>query len=104
MTDRVVKTSSYEDRPFVLKPILKSIFELGQELKYKFRDNSRLRIYIDNNQEEHTLVYEYFKDNLLSVVKNNPDLPFEVRKVVLRELGLALKDLHLKQWVHLGTK
>ena len=103
MTDRVVNESSCEDRPFVLKPVSQSIFELSQVLKHEVGDNSRLRTHIDDNEEEHTLVYEYFKDNLLSLVKNNPDLPIEVRKFILRELGLGLKDLHSKHWIHLGT-
>lgn len=103
MIDRVVIESSCENRAFVLKPVSQSIFELSQELKYEFGDSPRLRTHIDDNGEECTLVYEYFKDNLLTLVKNNPDLPIEARKLILRELGLGLKELHSKHWIHLGT-
>lgn len=95
--------SSCENRPFVLKPVSQSIFELSQELKHEFGGNSHLRTHLDDNEEERVLVYDYYKDNLLSLVKNNPDLPIKERKFILRELGLGLKDLHSKHWIHLGT-
>lgn len=103
MTDRVTNESSCEDRPFVLKPVPQSIFELSEELKQEFGNNCRIRTHIDYNEEERVLVYEFFKDNLLSLVKNNPDLPIEARKFILRELGLGLKDIHAVHWIHLGT-
>jgi len=95
--------SSCEDRPFVLKPASQSIFELSQELRHEFRNNAHLRTHTDENEKERILVYEYYKDNLLSLVKNNPDLPLEARKLILREVGLGLKGLHSKDWIHLGT-
>merc|ERR1712130_493866 len=78
-----------EHRPFVLKPASQSIFELSQELKYEFGASPRLRTHIDDNEDERVLVYEYYKDNLFSLVKNNPDLPVEARKFILREVGLG---------------
>lgn len=95
---------SCEHRPFVLKPASQSIFELSQELKYEFGASPRLRTHIDDNEDERVLVYEYYKDNLFSLVKNNPDLPVEARKFILREVGLGLKDLHSKHWIHVDTK
>jgi len=102
VTHRVTNESSCEDRPFVLKPVSQSIFEFSQELRHEFGNSGRLRTHIDYNEEECVLVYEYFKDNLLSFVKNNPDLPIEGRKFILRELGLGSKDLHARHWIHLG--
>ncbi|KAK5093758.1 hypothetical protein LTS08_008822 [Lithohypha guttulata] len=93
-----------ENRPFVLKPVSPSIFELSKELKHEFEENYRVRTHIDYNEEERILIYEYFMDNLLSLVKNNPELPIEARKSVLRELGLGLKDIHAKNWLHLDIK
>jgi serine/threonine protein kinase len=103
VTDRVTNESSCEDQPFVLKPVSQSIFEFSEELKNEFGSSCRIRTHIDYNREERVLVYEYFKDNLLSLVKHNPDLPIEARKFILRELGLGLRDIHAKQWIHLGT-
>jgi serine/threonine protein kinase len=99
----MANVSSCERQPFVLKPASQSIFELSQELKHEFGNSSRLRTHVDDNEEERVLVYEYYKDNLLSLVKNNPDLPVEARKFILREVGLGLKDLHSKHWIHLGA-
>lgn len=94
---------SYENLAFVLKPVSRSIFELSKELKHEFGSNCRIRTHIDHNEEERVLVYEYFKENLLSLVKNTPHLPIQTRKFILRELGLGLRDVHTKHWIHLGT-
>ena len=102
MADPATTGSSCEDRPFVLKPASRSIFELSQELRQEFKHNSRIRTHIDEIEGESVLVYEYCKDNLFSLVKNNADLPVEARKLILRELGLALNDIHSKNWIHLG--
>ena len=94
---------SCEHRPFVLKPASQSIFKLSQQLGHEFGNNSRLRTHIDDNEEECVLVYEYYKDNLLSLVMNNPDLPIEARQFILREVGLGLRDFYSKHWIHLGA-
>ncbi|KAL6240886.1 hypothetical protein RBB50_012145 [Rhinocladiella similis] len=99
-----VYLARWQDKPFVLKSVSQSIFELSQELEHEFGDSLRLRTHIDYNEEERVLVYEYFKDNSLSFVKNNPDLPIKARKFILRELGLGLRDLHTKHWIHLDIK
>ncbi|KAL9023222.1 MAG: hypothetical protein Q9196_007330 [Gyalolechia fulgens] len=93
-----------EDRPFVLKPASRSIFKLSQELRHEFGNSSRIRTHIDEIEGDSVLVYEYFDDNLLSLVSNNADLPVEARKFILRELGLGLNDLHAKNWIHLDLK
>ena len=103
MTDQVTNESSCENRPFVLKPVSQSIFELSEELKHEFGNNCHIRTHIDYNEEERVLVYKYFEDNLLSLVKNNPSLPIEARKSILRELAQGLNDFHAKHWIHLGT-
>lgn len=57
---------------------------------------------MDEIEEQHILVYEYFRDNLLSFIKRNADLPTKARKFILREIGLANRDLNAKNWIHLG--
>lgn len=102
MTDLATNSFSCEDRSFVLKPTSRSIFELSQEFRHEFENSSRIRTHIDEIEGQSVLVYEYFKDDLFSLVKHNADLPVEARKLILRELGLALKDIHSKNWIHLG--
>jgi serine/threonine protein kinase len=59
-------------------------------------------MHVDYNEEEYSLVYEYYRDDLLSLVKNNPNFPLEARKQILREAGKALKELHARNWIHIG--
>lgn len=93
--------SNCDSEPFVLKPVSKSIFEGLQEFKDEFGDNPRLRNYVDHDEKENVLVYEYFIDDLLSLVERF-FLPLEVRKAILKEVGLGLNDIHTKHWIHLG--
>lgn len=100
-----MKLSSCEDGPhsYILKPVSQSIFEFSQELKHEFGFSRRLRTHIDQNEEERVLIYECFADNLLRFIKNNAGLPVSERKYILQEVGLGLKDMHDKHWIHLGT-
>jgi serine/threonine protein kinase len=94
--------SSCDGKPFVLKPVSRSIFDLLQEFKDDFGNNPRLRIHVDENRKANVLVYEYFKSDLLSLVENYPALPIEARKTILKEVALGLNDMHTKHWIHLG--
>ena len=69
MTDRMKIDSSCDGKPFVLKPVSRSIFDLLQEFKEDFGNNPRLRIHVDDNKKENVLVYEYFKSDLLSLIE-----------------------------------
>ena len=93
---------SSDNQLYVLKPISQSIFDHLQEFKEEFGDNPRLRIHVDHNKENKIVVYEYFKTDLLSLVSNYPLLSVEARKSILKELGLGLKDMHSRNWIHLG--
>ncbi|TVY13993.1 hypothetical protein LARI1_G008814 [Lachnellula arida] len=92
-----------DGKPFVLKPVSQSIFDLLQEFKDEFGNNPRLRIHVDDNKKENILVYEYFKSDLLSLVENYPALPLGARKTILKEVGLGLNDIHTKHWIHLDS-
>ena len=94
--------SSCDGKGLILKPVSASIFELLQSFKKEFHDNHRLRNHIDENEKERILIYEYFKTNLLELVSNFPPLPLQARKTILKEVGLGLKDIHSKHWIHLG--
>jgi serine/threonine protein kinase len=85
-----------------LKPVSPSLFELSEELRHEFGNNCRIRTHIDHNEEERVLVYEYFMSDLLDLVKHNANLSIDARKFILREIGLGLKAMHDKHWIHLG--
>ncbi|EEQ35180.1 conserved hypothetical protein [Microsporum canis CBS 113480] len=65
---------SSENQNFVLKRVSNSIFDLSLDLKQEFPETRRLRVHIDENEEEKVLVYEYFSDNLLSFIKKYPNV------------------------------
>lgn len=92
------------NQSFVLKGTSESVVELAMDLKREFPDTRRLRVHIDESVEENVLVYEYFNDDLLSFIKRNQNLPIGARKWILRELGESLKELHAKNWIHIGKQ
>jgi serine/threonine protein kinase len=61
-------------------------------------------MHIDYSEKENTLVYEYFKEDLLALMQNNRDFPLVARKQILFEVGKALQELHAKNWIHIGMK
>lgn len=49
------------------------------------------------------LVYEWYKDDLLQLITKHPNITLTSRKWMLREIGEALKDMHAKEWIDIGT-
>ena len=96
--------SSLGDKNYVSKPVSSSIFGFLQEVKETFGEDPRLRTHVDHNMEEETFVYEYFKTDLLALVRNYPALPLTARKKILHEVGRALDAMHTRNWIHLGTR
>jgi serine/threonine protein kinase len=84
-----------------LKHVSAPIFQTAQTLKSVFGDNPRVRTHVDHNRTESALIYEFFTGDLLRLM-DKTSLSLEARKWILREVGLALNDLHSKQWIHLG--
>lgn len=74
------------------------------EHKREFPDTRRIRMHIDYSEKDKTVVYEYFKEDLLALVQNNLDFPLVARKKILFEVGKALQELHAKNWIHIGMK
>ncbi|EGD86043.1 serine/threonine protein kinase [Trichophyton rubrum MR1459] len=91
------------DQNFVMKKMSDMVFDLALDYKNDFPDSRRLRIHVDENDEEKVVIYEYFDDNLLSFVNKNPNLNL-ARKWILRELGESLKEFHAKNWIHIDVK
>ena len=98
----LIKIFSCDKSTFVVKPVSRSIFEHFQELRDEFPTHPRLRIHVDEVEKENMIIYEYFKTDLLSLVENYPALPLMARKSILKEIGLALAEMHAKNWIHLG--
>ena len=60
-------------------------------------------MHIDYNQEEHILVYQYFRHTLLALITEYPNFPSAEIKKILRHTGEAVKEFHDKGWIHIGT-
>ncbi|KAI0976912.1 kinase-like protein [Xylaria arbuscula] len=88
----------------ILKQESESIFDLSRRLADEFAGSRRLRMPVDFNPEERIVVYQYFRDTLLGLVRANPDFPADELKKVLRYVGEALQEFHAKGWLHLDVK
>ena len=85
-----------------MKPVSPSIFEFSQELKQEFGAYRHIWTHVDYSNDERYLFYEYFMGNLLALMKQKSDIPMSARKIILKELALAITHLHEKQWIQLG--
>jgi hypothetical protein len=86
---------------FVLKDIPKSIFtafESGTRAQIKV--SPRLRLPIDSIPGQRILVYRFFTEDFLTLVKNQ--IPLEGRKEIMKASLQGLVDLHDQDVVHLG--
>lgn len=61
-------------------------------------------MHVDYSEKEKTVMYKYFKEDLLALVQSNRDFPLVARKQILFEVGKALQELHAKNWIHIGMK
>ncbi|XMA19889.1 hypothetical protein WAI453_012680 [Rhynchosporium graminicola] len=89
---------------FVFKRVSESFFTLSQTLKSEFAGTSRLRMHIDHNQEEHILVYKYFRHTLLALITEYPDFPAAGINKILRDIAEAIKEFHDKGWIYIDLK
>ncbi|KAI2615100.1 kinase-like protein [Hypoxylon sp. NC1633] len=93
------------DKSFVVKATHEEVFNKELHLLREFGSSPYLRLPVDyNNESAHTLVFDYFRSDLLGLVHEHSDIPIEARKLMLRQAGEALKDLHSKNWIHLDVK
>jgi serine/threonine protein kinase len=83
-----------------------SIFEQCLQHKREFPDTRRIRMHVDYSEKEQIVIYEYFKEDLLALVKiiKTPDFPLAARKQILFKVGKALQELHAKNWIHICMK
>ncbi|KAK3312066.1 kinase-like domain-containing protein [Apodospora peruviana] len=95
--DRRIYKTECGNESFVLKRVSRSIYDLNQGLAVEFQDSRRLRMHIDcaqeDDQEDHILIYPYFRDTLLALIKNDDEF-------TVRQYG----KLHTKDWIHIDVK
>lgn len=53
----------------------------------------------DYSQEEGILVYDCFRDNLLTLSRDHRDLPLPERMEILRFVGKAVQEVHVKDCI-----
>jgi hypothetical protein len=56
----------------------------------------------DDSDSEHVVVYPFFRDTLLGLVRADPEFPPEELVKVLRSVGEGLRVMHERGWIHLG--
>ncbi|KAI0908469.1 kinase-like domain-containing protein [Ustulina deusta] len=88
----------------VVKQESKSIFDLSRRLADEFAGSRRLRVPVDFNPKDRIVVYPYFTDTLLDLMRADPDFPPTELKKVLRYIGEAIQEFHAKGWLHLDVK
>ena len=91
------------NKSVVFKQESKSIFDLSRRLADEFAGSCRLRMPIDFNPEDRTVVYPYFTNTLLSLMRADPDFPPAELRKILRCVGEAIQEFHTNGWLHLGT-
>ncbi|TQN70115.1 L-type lectin-domain containing receptor kinase S.1, partial [Colletotrichum shisoi] len=94
-------TRGGDSAPVVFNHVSDSIYKLSQRLGTEFADCHWLRMPIDYNDDEYIVVYPYFKDTMLNLVRADPDFPEGALKKALRHVGEGLREFHAKGWLHL---
>lgn len=89
-------------KSFVYKRVPKPFFDLSQRMAGDFSSPRWLRMHIDCSSKESILVYAYFRDTLLALLRDDPAFPPNERLKIMRGVGEAIQELHRKDWVHTG--
>ena len=88
---------------FILKRMSKNAYEKCQQLNAKFAGNRHLQLHIDENEEERTLIYDYFRGNLFHFMNAyNQVPPVEATHQIMWETGKALEEMHREKMMHIG--
>jgi hypothetical protein len=91
------------NKSVVFKQESKSIFDISRRLAAKFAGSCRLRMPVDFNPEDRIVVYPYFTDTLLNLMRADPHFPPSELQKVLRYVGEAIQEFHATGWLQLGT-
>lgn len=100
---RILNNPRRGNESVVFKQESKSIFDLSRRLADEFAGARRLRMPVDFNPEDRIVLYPYFRDTLLDLMRADPAFPPTELKKILRYVGEAIQEFHAKSWLHLGT-
>ena len=77
---------------------------MSLRLAADFPESRRLRMHVDSNDEEKLLIYPYYRNTLLRLLQEDPEVSDAARKRILRQTAEeAVQELHSKDWNHIGT-
>lgn len=80
----------------------KLFYDLSLRLAADFPKSRRLRMHVDSNEDENALIYPYYQHTLLRLLQEDSKISNAARKEVLRQTGEAIRELHSKDWIHIG--
>ncbi|KAH9865496.1 hypothetical protein J1614_009081 [Plenodomus biglobosus] len=88
---------------FILKRVWPGTYNMNMQLAAELGDCRGLRMHIDYKQDENEsiLVYPYFRDTLLGLIKDDPNLHMLQRMKILRRVAEAIQELHMRDWLHI---
>lgn len=81
----------------------KPFYDQSLRLAADFPESCRLRMHVDINEDENTLVYPYYQYILLRLLQEDSNIFDAARKTILRQTGEVIRELHSKDWIHIGT-
>jgi len=77
---------------------------MSLRLAADFPESCRLRMHVDSNDEEKLLIYPYYRNTLLRLLQEDPEVSDAARKRILRQTAEeVIQELHSKDWIHIGT-
>jgi serine/threonine protein kinase len=99
----LTSTSTEQDNhQYVLKDNPKGIHEnFYERVKPNVRESPLIRLPVDEIPEQRIFVYNYLKEDLLSLVRKR--IPLHTTRHILRESLRGIAELHDQDIVHLGT-
>jgi tRNA A-37 threonylcarbamoyl transferase component Bud32 len=60
-------------------------------------------MHVDSEEDENVLIYLYYQHTLLGLLQEDSKISDAARKKILRQTGEAIRELHSKDWIHIGT-
>lgn len=91
------------DKTFVLKRVSDIVYQRCQQHISTFQGGQRLRLHIDENDKERTLIYDFLRGNLFQLMNaynQQPDI--DVISQIMWETGKAIQEMHDKKVMHIG--
>ena len=92
---------SHNSCNYVLKRVSPDEFEQANRIRHELSDSRFIRLHVDENEAESTLIFPYFTEDLLSFLRHT-SLPVDKTKRILCDILRGVKALHDKDWVYTG--